>query len=323
MLVWLRKRWVYHALAWTIAFGTFVFLEWDRGRSASFLDCLVDSSLSLVIPLVLIYTHLWGKDYFLSRGAYRSYACWFLGVFLAGLLAYKLEVSDGNSFWQDVVNVGFFLVASTGIQYFKRGLVEQYQQQEVKARSVETELHALRAQLNPHFLFNTLNNIHGVNLHDAARGSEMIIELSAVMRYHLEHSRRNRVSLEDEVELLEGYIKLEQLRLGENCDLCIQLPTDQPEVFLSPLLLLPLVENAFKHGTHSTRACHVNIKLEAGPGELCLKVVNSKIEQPGLRGTGVGLANLKRRLALIYPDQHSLQLEEKGKTFQAVLTLGL
>ncbi len=321
MLGLLRKRWIYHTLAWGTAFLAFFMLEWEGNAGATFAEILTVTLTSFLLPAVLIYAHLWGKDLLLPKRAYRSYAAWVLGVLLCGLLAYQLDTSDGNSFWQDLVNVVFFLVSSTGIQYFKRGLVDQYQQQEVKARAVETELDALRSQLNPHFLFNTLNNIHGVNLQDSELGSEMLIELSAVMRYHLEHSRRDRISLEDEVELLEGYIKLEQLRLGDNCDQRIQLPENSPDVVLSPLLLLPLVENAFKHGTHSTRPCHVHVKLDASSTEVCLQVINSKVQRSALAGAGVGLTNLKRRLELIYPHRHTLRLEETASTFRAFLTL--
>jgi LytS/YehU family sensor histidine kinase len=238
-----------------------------------------------------------------------------------GVAIYEsLELLDGglnNPRSMNITNFAFLQIFAVGLQYFKRGIVNQYQLQELKAKTAQTELQALKAQINPHFLFNTLNNIYGMNQISPEKGSEMIMELSEVMRYHLEFSKEGKVTLADEIQLLQSYITLEQLRLRDTCDLQVDFKEVNESLMISPLLFLPFVENAFKHGTHPTKDCFVHIKLSTESNRLLLSVKNSLIINRKVVKTNIGLQNTKRRLELLFPEKHNLNIT-KNEVFHLV-----
>ncbi|MFK8161268.1 MAG: sensor histidine kinase [Lewinella sp.] len=319
----LNRRWFYHTLCWLLAFATLLFLENGRFPESDIFQASIEVFISLSVPALIIYLHFWSKEKWFAKRAYQAYIISIVLIFAMGMLLLQLDTLDANSPWQDAVNLFFFLITGTGIQYFKRGLVNQYQMQELRAVAMEAELNSLKAQLNPHFLFNTLNNIHGVNLQHPEKGSEMLLELSAVMRYHLYFSRQKIISLEDEVELLNAYIELERLRLGNNCELEVDIDDFDPALKVAPLLLLPLVENAFKHGTHSTKKCRVEVQLVTRGNLIQLQLTNSKIEKAKVSKTGVGLLNIRRRLELIYPKSHKLEIQQTAKEYSVGLSISI
>ena len=246
---------------------------------------------------------------------------------VAGVALYEfidgLDGKMGNTRTQNIINFVFLQSIVLGLQYFKRGIVNQYQLQELKAKTAVTELNALKAQLNPHFLFNTLNNIYGINQLDAVKGSEMIMELSEVMRYHLEFSKVGQVRLEDEIQLLNSYITLEKLRLRDTCQVEVIFEGADQSLMISPLLFIPFVENAFKHGTHPTKNCFVSISLQTDVNRLSFTVKNSVIADRKVVKTHIGLQNTKRRLELIYPEKHQLSITKTDQEHTVELIIDL
>lgn len=277
-----------------------------------FLACLQDSLIFLIPVVPITYLSFWAKELFFDKRRYVLYILAATAIVVIGVLFYEfidgLDGELGNPRRQNVINFIFFQLIVVGLQYFKRGIVNQYQIQELKAKTAVTELNALKAQLNPHFLFNTLNNIYSINQLNAEKGSEMIMELSDVMRYHLEFSKVGKVKLEDEIQLLNSYIKLEKLRLTNTCDVQINFENVDDSLMISPLLFIPFVENAFKHGTHPTKDCYVHIELQTTEGALYFTVKNSVITNRKVVKTNIGLKNTKRRLDLIFPDKHILNI---------------
>jgi LytS/YehU family sensor histidine kinase len=237
-----------------------------------------------------------------------------VAIVAIGVVIYEaLDMLDGhmgNPRSNNITNFIFIQVFAVGLQYFKRGIINQYQLQEFRAKTAMAELQALKAQINPHFLFNTLNNIYGMNQINPEKGSEMIMELSDVMRYHLEFSKVGKVKLEDEIQLLQSYIKLEQLRLRETCDVQVDFEDADESLMISPLLFIPFVENAFKHGTHPTKDCFVHIKLTTTPSTLSLTIKNSLIANRKVVKTNIGLQNTTRRLELLFPEKHKLNISK-------------
>ncbi|WP_162200414.1 sensor histidine kinase [Kordia jejudonensis] len=227
------------------------------------------------------------------------------------------------SFIQEISNIILLLVLSVGIRYLKRGIVGQFQLQELRVKKNEAEINALKAQINPHFLFNTLNNIYATNQIDAEKGSEMIMELSEVMRYHLRFSELQKVSLEDEVQLLHSYIALEKLRLTENCKIYINIAPSKSKLKIAPLLLLPFTENAFKHGTHPTKPCFINFSLVVENDTIIFQIRNSIISNKKIVKTHIGLENTKRRLKLIYNNKFELKISNTEDVFYLKLKLKL
>ncbi|GAB3701125.1 hypothetical protein GCM10027592_28910 [Spirosoma flavus] len=186
---------------------------------------------------------------------------------------------------------------------------EQRQQQESFSLCMkEMELSTLRSQLNPHFLFNTLNNLYGISLHEPGRTPDLIMQLSQLLRYQLDSTRQMWVPLADELLFLESYVALEMERVGSRCRVNfsgLTHPTDNYVV--APMMLMPFVENAFKHGTAGIGLCEVNISIKLADEKLHLRVSNSVPRRAKAPiSTGVGLENTRQRLEMLYPDTHQL-----------------
>jgi len=314
MMEFLKKRWVYHSLIWIVGYFVFTCMVYfSEYNSDSFFYCLKEPLFFFIPVIPVIYLSFWAKEHFFDKRQYLLYLLIAITIVAIGVAIFEFlqTVIDGgisNTRSQNITNFIFIPLFALGLQYFKRGIVNQYQIQELKAKTTLTELNALKAQINPHFLFNTLNNIYGMNQIDSQKGSEMIMELSDVMRYHLEFSKAGKVRLEDEIQLLKSYIKLEKLRLRETCDVQIDFENADESLRISPLLFLPFVENAFKHGTHSTKECFVHIQLSTTKEKLFFTIKNSIIANRKVVKTNIGLKNTKRRLELIFPKKHQLKI---------------
>ncbi len=323
MLEILKKRWVYHTLIWVSVFLLFMLLSYEGGFNVE--DLLIQPLLIVGQFMYICYLGFWAKDHLFANRKYFQYilALAFIVVTTVLILEWMKQfgVQEGNDKIQNMTNVGFTLLFSTGLQYFKRGIIGQYQIQELRAKTAETELTALKAQINPHFLFNTLNNIYGMNQIDSSKGSDMILELSDVMRYHLEFSKMDHVRLEQEIELVQSYIRLEELRLTDNCDLQVRTSKVDKSLKISPLLFLPFVENAFKHGTHPLNPCFIHIRIDVDNEHILFHVKNSIISNRKVVKTHIGLENTLRRLELIYPERHTIDIKEEGDVFSVDLKI--
>ncbi|PMD85277.1 histidine kinase, partial [Siphonobacter sp. BAB-5405] len=171
-----------------------------------------------------------------------------------------------------------------------------YQQQQQRSTDQllqqDEQIRFLHDQLNPHFFFNTLNNLYGISLHEPDRMPNLIMQLSKLMRYQVESSRRSLVSLQQEIEFITSYVTLEQERLGKRCQISYHYPAEEHQLQryqLAPLLLMPLVENAFKHGTGDIKGCFVHITLQLRQSQLILLIENSlSSHKPKGESTGVG-----------------------------------
>jgi LytS/YehU family sensor histidine kinase len=246
-------------------------------------------------------------------------------VFGLGLyqFEYYLIGMDTNYLRQDAQNLFFISLIAISLQHFKRDIIDQYRLKELQARNTEIELAALKTQLNPHFLFNSLNNIYGVVQEDTPKGSEMIIGLADIMRYYLRSSSRESINLEEEAQLIQSYIELEALRLNNNCLLTSDIQLTGVNGEIAPLLLLPFIENAFKHGTHPIRPCFIAISLKAVGERILFSIENSVVNNSRVIKTNIGLTNTKKRLALIYPNQYELDIAENQTTYSVRLIIPL
>ena len=328
MFEFLKKRWVYHSLIWIFSYwGLTLIIFFNEDNTDSFLTCLQEPLFFFMPIIVATYLGFWAKEALFDKRKYFLYFLAVVAVVCIGVAIYEylelLEGELGNSRTQNITNFVFLQLFAIGLQYFKRGIVNQYQFQELEAKTAVTELNALKAQINPHFLFNTLNNIYGMNQINPEKGSEMIMELSDVMRYHLEFSKVGKVKLEDEIQLLKSYIKLEELRLRETCDVQVNFENADESLKISPLLFIPFVENAFKHGTHPTKECYVHIDLSTSKDRLLFTIKNSIIANRKVVKTNIGLQNTKRRLELIFPDKHDLKITQKNQEHHVELSIAL
>lgn len=193
--------------------------------------------------------------------------------------------------------------------------------------NLNLEVNFLRSQLNPHFLFNTLNNIYSLSIRNDALASDLIMHLSEMMRYTLYDSNAEKVPLNMEAEFLQNYVELESVRYGKNASIRFDCDIDgMGDHLIAPLLIFPFVENAFKY-SHSTNSdkCWVHASLVVEEKQLRFEITNSKGEQPAVKKGqgGIGLSNTRKRLILLYPDEHTLFIENNPEYYKVALTLTL
>jgi sensor histidine kinase YesM len=206
-------------------------------------------------------------------------------------------------------------------------LMRNSYQSERKLREMEKARHTaemglLKAQINPHFFFNTLNSLYSLTLEGSKMSSEVVLRLSGLMRYMLYETSAGRVLLRDEITHLQNYISIEQMRFADRLELSFQCSGDIEGNVIEPLLLLPFIENAFKHGVENSPAW-ITIDIKVIGGRLFLKVENSLGGPAKNRPEGLGLGNVKRRLALTYPAAHELAIEQNNDSFKVDLKINL
>lgn len=190
----------------------------------------------------------------------------------------------------------------------------------------QAELQNLKSQLNPHFLFNTLNNIYSLIQIDTDRAQQAVHDLSRLLRYVLYDSSRPTVALGEEIDFLRDYIELMRIRLPRHVRLFVSLPDEPSQSRVAPLLFISLVENAFKHGVSNEKASYITIDIHEIGGQLICRIRNSRFpkSENDRSGSGIGLQNLSRRLEMIYPGRYTFEYGPSGEAdYQALLCIRL
>ena len=204
-------------------------------------------------------------------------------------------------------------------------LIQWYKQsnkiEQLEKEKSNTELSLLKQQINPHFFFNTLNNLYSMSLTKDSNTSEGILHLSDLMRYVIYKGAEKTVTISEEIKYLEDYLKLQSLRIHQNFKLNFEKDITNPDSKITPLLFIILVENAFKHGIEgSENPSFLNLSLKQTEHSIVLNCENS-FEYNGLATPGLGLKNLRRRLQLIYPDRHTLDVRKNNDHYIAQLEI--
>ena len=211
--------------------------------------------------------------------------------------------------------------------FFRNSQESRRRQLLLVQQRTQAELDALKAQVNPHFLFNSLNNIYGTAIvEDSPRTAESIQQLSGIVRYVMEESRLQTTDVRRELRFIDDYVELQRVRIPdqENIEITTDIEWDEKPAQIVPLLLNPLIENAFKYGISIQYPCFVRIRLRVQDGTLRLTTENSILPRTDLeKGTGIGLANVRKRLSLAYPDRHSLTVSETDDVFLVDLRINL
>ena len=189
--------------------------------------------------------------------------------------------------------------------------------------NLESELNNLKSQINPHFLFNSLNNIYSLISINQESAQNALHRLSNLIRYVLYEGDSKTVLLSNEISFIKDYIDLNALRLGKHVALNINLEVPGKDVDIAPMLFITLIENAFKHGVAPEEDSFIRIEIIYREPEVICTVENSNFAKTAsdMSGSGIGIINLKKRLTLIYPEAHELILENRNKTFFAQLKI--
>lgn len=202
-------------------------------------------------------------------------------------------------------------------------LQQRLREKKLAVEKMESELKFLRSQINPHFLFNTLNNINSLIRTRPEEAEKSVVRLSGLMRYMLKSGNLNRVLLKDELDYLRNYIALQRIRLSKEFNLDLEIPVVTGNLEIEPLLLVSFIENCFKHGVHDNTEDFIRIKLAVEGNKLHLITENRMEENSSQReiASGIGLKNVRTRLDLCYPNNYSLTLLEKSNTFRVDLEI--
>jgi sensor histidine kinase YesM len=197
---------------------------------------------------------------------------------------------------------------------------------QLEKEKLVAQISSLKSQINPHFLFNTLNNIYATAIDISPRTADMVDKLSEMMRYTMKETQHDFVPLEEEINYLNNYIELQKLRLESKIKFDYTIDGEFFELQIAPMLLIPFVENAFKHGVNSEQDSNIRISIKANESELHFLVANNKVNIQSLtreNSGGIGIKNTKHRLDLIYPSKHLLTIKETETDYTVSLHINL
>lgn len=233
-------------------------------------------------------------------------------------------IDDLKFYFRDNLIRGLYIVVASLVSFLllnlQRGKVRRKQ---LEIEKVRAELAFLRSQVNPHFLFNTLSYLHTEAFMIDRKLAGNILRLSDVLRYATQNSKVEQRTVAEEVTLLNNYIEIFRQRFEGRCYLNFSVEGDKFEQTMEPLLLMPFVENAFKHGRYVYEDTPIEVSLEVGTGSLVFTCRNAIKQQQKDEVSGIGLENTRRRLELLYPGRHELGIEEADDYFTATLSLQL
>ncbi len=334
-----HKHIAYHLFFWLVVLVVLIITERNRYElHITFVKELVN----VVFFAIVVYFNLYFliPEYF-HKKKYFSYS--FFLVFSVVIISPVKTFALYILFWglpqiQDrfVENQGFIFLSclfvafsSTIFQILMDWQKSDVEKKELEYKTTQTELNFLRSQINPHFLFNTLNNLYALTLKKSDRAPQTVLKLSEIMRYMLYECNERQVLLSQEINYLKNYIELERLRLSKDFEIELIVNGELNGQRIAPLLLTPFIENAFKHGINkqlSQGFIHINLHVEKE--ELILDIKNSigdykPVEFPKKKSGGIGLQNVERRLQILYPEKHTLDMNEDTNSYNVNLKIKL
>jgi sensor histidine kinase YesM len=338
----LVQRPFYHGIGWFAFFAILVILQLQAGEY-SFGLVLLNELITVSVFAIVVYTNLFFLfPLYLKPGRYWVYLAALVGlsvIFTPMELVIKYFLfSYRESIQIDLLNnmeayfLGNFLiggVSSVG-KIMTDWLAENRKKQEVQNETMQSELRFLKSQINPHFLFNTLNSLYALTLKKSDKAPDIVIKLSEMMRYMLYECNEPEVPLRKEINYLQNYLDLERLRQRDGIDITLDVQGPVVDQQIAPLLLIPFLENSFKHGINAAiRGGFVHATLTVEPRTIHFDLENSKgsvlPRSPDATrpSGGIGLVNVRRRLELLYPDRYELEIAETPATYAIHLKLEL
>ncbi len=338
---WLTSRFVYHAVFWILFGGGLLYIDFNQNIVDSTLHTLSTQLINLIFFAIIIYFNLLYlvPNYF--KWNKLSHYLMLLVLFVIIITPIKMMVlylklhdfpvrqailieDKWNVFYMNLIVAGF----STIFKIISDWARHQREKNELGTRAMQSELNFLRTQINPHFLFNTLNNLYALTLKKSDKAPEIVIKLSEMMRYMLYECNEKEVPLVKEVNYIRNYLELEKIRQIKQIDIQLKVNGMVMNQRIAPLMFIPFIENSFKHGLgNHTSEGFIHILLDVKSDSVHLNVSNSK--PPTLpvrevkRSGGIGLVNVRRRLDLIYPKHHKLVVSDNPNTYEVDLTIDL
>ncbi|HKK41433.1 MAG TPA: histidine kinase [Bacteroidales bacterium] len=220
----------------------------------------------------------------------------------------------------------FLIVFSLGLRVLERHAQTEKSQKELEKEKLNSELAFLKNQISPHFFFNTLNNIYSLISINEEDSKNAVLKLSKLMRYLLYESEHGNTKLSNEIAFLNHYIDLMKLRMSDKISLSVSFPDEYEDISIPPLLFIPFIENAFKHGISYREKSFIEISMTTTKDTLSFRCVNSNIgngDSVESDHTGIGLENVSKRLKLLFPGKHELKISDSDKIFKVLLDIKL
>lgn len=320
------------SLSWIYWFGTF-----QQALRVTLLN-----GLPQYIPITYLFLYVVLPS--LLQGRHRRFAFRLIIWFVAALV-YRFTVGryglvgvlpSGTSYTNNELRKLFdapfmlannFVFIAASLKMFRYWYQKEQANRQLAQETLLVELQVLKAQVHPHFLFNTLNNIYSLTLRQSETASEIVQKLLGLLRYMFRECNAREVPLSKEINLLRNYTQLEQIRYGNRLNIALKVGGELIDKQIAPLLLIPFVENAFKHGaSEQTDRAFIDLSVVTRGNELTFRLENSKnadISQSSLLYSGLGLANVRKRLALLYPDRHQLLIRSETTRYLVELTIQL
>lgn len=330
------KQIVLHAIIWI---AIVLYFMYNNGRTEY--STIVNFVYFGIVNISLFYiNYLFILPTFLNRKKYLWCA---LSIFFVVMIFsfikcglayyfYDIVIKRGGSkvvidFWyyySSAVFVScFFILLSTVLKFIQDWFLNEKVKSNLENENLIAELAFLKSQINPHFLFNSLNNIYSLAYQKSEKTPEAILKLSEIMRYMLYESNEDKVELSNEIRYLENYIELQKLRFKDNIYIKFEINGDLLGLMITPLVLISFVENAFKHGIATDSENPISISLNLSDGKLLFHVSNIKSSMNKDITGGIGLQNVQRRLSLIYKDRYRLQIDDTNDIYNCELYLNL
>jgi sensor histidine kinase YesM len=337
----MKKGWqiLWHTLFWVVAIGFIVFIALSEAK-LTLADILVLFVLFAGVNIALFYfNYLVLIPQFLNKKKYGGYAlsvvitlvlfCFVKYVMALLFKQYILMRSNGHpvSAWEYVASTFFtgalFLFLSTGLKFTVDWFLNERVKRDLENQRLAAELAFLKSQINPHFLFNSLNSIYSLAYQRSETTPEAILKLSEIMRYMLYECNDNKVDLTKELQYLHNFIDLQKIRFGSKAIIDFKIMGKVDGQQIAPLLLIAFVENAFKHGVANNPLTPIRLFIDVDEAHLHLHLQNRKHSNNRDAVGGIGLTNVFRRLDLIYPGKYNLDIRDEADTYTVELSLVL
>ena len=322
----LRYR-ILHVIFWTWTTLSFAHVLYQRTHR-DFGLCLINSIGLRIFQMACVYTIILVLvPYHFDKGRYaRFFLLAFSVLLLAGALGTVWDISytyilDGKlirsplaSFVSKVFDTAVVTCIFVAVVVIQKRLETDRRSKQVEREQMRAELDFLKAQINPHFLFNTINNIYVLIQEDKKKGNEMLLRFSELLRYQLYECSEERVSISQEIRFIRNFVEMEKLRVGDAVKVDVQIAEEHGFFEIAPFILLPFVENAFKHvSRHDGGGNFIHISSQTLGEVFHFAVGNTYDEnQSSTHPGGIGLQNVRRRLELIYPQRHSLDIRKEA-----------
>lgn len=336
-----RNRIIFlHASFWAVYISFFVYWlsSFQQAPDIDWTRVFTTATIHIVAAMLISYINYF---YFLPQFLFKKKLVLFIVLFIASfsILAYVRIQSERyfiesyfgsheylyrDRFVAQTIFSNLSIVLFVSLLRFAADWLDlQTTRKEIEKEKLTAELNFLKAQVNPHFLFNTLNNLYYLAYSKSENTTEVIEKLSRMMRYMIYDSNYPLVQLSKEIEYMQNYISLEKLRISDMVKINFSIEGDVDSVMITPLILITFLENAFKHGVSNTsQESWVEVALDCKPGQLNFTVSNSKPSVSKIdQKSGIGLQNAKRRLELSYPEKHSLKMNELANEYRVHLHL--